>query len=158
MRPLTSHPTNHPKQDMVGTGVEVKITHKWLPLMEFHIWMYQGWPTNLHKSVLSSCFQRYIKSKEEQHILQLMSWSAQSVDLNPIELVGYELVRKGRAKQLFHVAYLWLFLLESWEEISSVFFQFFGWKNPKNLWSSDSGQRSHFDESKVCEVFCVCMV
>ena len=34
-----------------------------------------------HTSKLS---QRYIKSKEEQHILQLMPWRAQSVDLNPI--------------------------------------------------------------------------
>ena len=30
--------------------------------------------------------QRYIKSKEEQNILQLMSWPAQSADLNPTEM------------------------------------------------------------------------
>ena len=31
--------------------------------------------------------QRYIKRKEKQHILQLMFWPAESVDLNPNELV-----------------------------------------------------------------------
>ena len=31
--------------------------------------------------------QRYIKSNEEKHDVQLMSWLAQSVDLHPIELV-----------------------------------------------------------------------
>ena len=31
--------------------------------------------------------QWYTKSKEEHHILQLMSWPTQSADLNPFELV-----------------------------------------------------------------------
>ena len=33
---------------------------------------------------ISKIYQRYIKSKEEQCVLQLMSWPAQSTDLNPI--------------------------------------------------------------------------
>ena len=38
-----------------------------------------------HSSKLS---QRYnIKGKDEQHVIQLMSWPALSVDLKPIELV-----------------------------------------------------------------------
>ena len=47
----------------------------------------------------SKLCQRYIKSKEEQHVRQLMSWPAQSADLNPIELVWDELDQKVRAKQ-----------------------------------------------------------
>ena len=43
--------------------------------------------------------QRYIKSKEEQHIHQLMPWLVQSEDLNPIDLVWDELDWKVRAKQ-----------------------------------------------------------
>ena len=35
----------------------------------------------------------------------------------------------------------------------------FGWKNTKNLWSSDCGQKGHFDESKVKEFFGVfCLI
>ena len=36
-------------------------------------------------------YQRYIKSKEEQHVLQLMSWLVQSANLSPIELLWDEL-------------------------------------------------------------------
>ena len=39
----------------------------------------------------SKLWQSYIKSKEEQQVLQLMSWLAQSVDLNLIRLVWDEL-------------------------------------------------------------------
>ena len=38
---------------------------------------------------------RYIISKEEQHVLQLMSWLVQSVVLNPIELVWDEIEYKS---------------------------------------------------------------
>ena len=66
--------------------------------------------------------QRYIKSKEEQHILQVMSWPSQSVDLNPIKLVWDELEEKARAKQPISVAHLWQLLQESWAELSSHYF------------------------------------
>ena len=46
----------------------------------------------------SKLCQRYIKSKEEQHVLQLISWPVQSADLNPIELMWDKLDRKVRAK------------------------------------------------------------
>ena len=50
------------------------------------VFMQNNYPK--HRSKLC---QRYIESKEEQHVLQLMSWLAQSADLNPIELVWNEL-------------------------------------------------------------------
>ena len=40
----------------------------------------------------------------------MMSWSVQSVDLNPIKLVWDEHDRKVRAKQGTSTAYLWLLL------------------------------------------------
>ena len=40
---------------------------------------------------ISKLCQRYVQSKEEQQVLQLMSCLVQSVDLNPIELVWDEL-------------------------------------------------------------------
>ena len=88
----------------------------------------------------SKLCQRYIKGKEEQHALQLMFWPVQSADLNPIELVWDVLDRKVRAKQATNAAHLGQLLRESWAELSSVFVG----KNPKNLWSSDSGQRGSF--------------
>ena len=42
----------------------------------------------------SRLYQRYIKSKEEQHVLQLRSWPAHSADFNHIELVWDELDQK----------------------------------------------------------------
>ena len=50
--------------------------------------------------------QRYIKSKEKLRVLQLLSWPAQSTDLNPIELMWNELDRKIRAKQATNTAHL----------------------------------------------------
>ena len=49
----------------------------------------------------SKLCQRYIKNKEEQHVLQLMSWTAQSADLNPIELVWDELDQPTSAAHLW---------------------------------------------------------
>ena len=46
-------------------------------------------------NLTSKLFQRDIKSREEQYVLQLMSCPAKSVDLNPIEQVWDELVQKG---------------------------------------------------------------
>ena len=54
----------------------------------------------------SKLYQRYIQSKEEQHVFQLMSWLVQSEDLNPIKLVGDELDWKARAKQPMSAAHL----------------------------------------------------
>ena len=50
--------------------------------------------------------KRHIKSKEEQHVLQIMSWLVQSVDLNPIELVWDELDWKVITKQLSSAVHL----------------------------------------------------
>ena len=51
---------------------------------------------------ISKLCQRYIKSKEEQHVLP-----AYSADLNSIELMWDELGQKIRAKQPISVAHLW---------------------------------------------------
>ena len=67
--------------------------------------------------------QKCIKSKVEQYVLQLISWPAQSVDLNPIELVWNELDWKVRAKLLPSAAHLRQLLQESWAELSSVYLQ-----------------------------------
>ena len=49
----------------------------------------------------------YDSSKEEEHVLQLMSWPAQSVDFNPIEMVWVEPGLKVSAKQSKNAGHLW---------------------------------------------------
>ena len=65
------------------------------------------------QSILVNTARGTLKGKEKQHILQLMSWPGQSVDLNPIELMWDELDRKVRAKQSTSVAHFWQLLQES---------------------------------------------
>ena len=74
---------------------------------------------------ISKLCQKCIKNKDEQHVFQLVSWPAQSADLNPIELVYDEHDQKVRAKQSTRAAHLWQLLQESWEKLSSVYLQVF---------------------------------
>ena len=104
--------------------------------------------------------QRYIKSKEGQHFLQLTSWSVQSVDLNSTELEWDELDWKVRDKQSTRAALLWQFLQEIREELSSVYFQSLV-ENMLNIseWSSDVCQRGSFWWMKgLRKFFCVFLV
>ena len=73
-----------------------------------------------HTSKLS---RKYIKSKKKLHVRQLLSWLAESAELNPIELVWNKLNRKVWAKQLTSVAHLCQFLPKSWTEVTSVYLQ-----------------------------------
>ena len=68
------------------------------------------------KQTIKFC-QRFIKSKDEEHVIQLMLWSVQSADLNPIKLVW------DGTKQPTNAAHFWQILLESWVELSSVYLQ-----------------------------------
>ena len=74
----------------------------------------------------SKLCQRYNKSKQGQHTLQILSWLAQSVDLNLIELVWDELDGKVRPRQPTNVSYLWHILQKSGPELSSVYLQCLG--------------------------------
>ena len=60
------------------------------------------------------------KKKQEQHVLQLMSWPAQRTDLNSIDLRWDDLDRNVRPKQPTGATQLLQFLQESWAELSSV--------------------------------------
>ena len=97
----------------------------------------------------SKLCQRYIKSKEEQHVIQLMSWLVQSGDLNPIGLVWNELDWKVRAKQPPSTAYFWQLLQESWEELSSIYRQSLVERIPRICEAAIVAKEGHFDESKV---------
>ena len=93
----------------------------------------------------SKLCQRYIKSKEEQHVLKLMSRLAQLVDLNPIELVWDGLDQNVRAS----AAQLWQILQESWAELSSVYLESLVERRPRICEEVIAAKGGHFDESKV---------
>ena len=97
----------------------------------------------------SKLWQRFIEWKEEQHVLHLMHWPAQSVDLYSTELVWDEFDRKVRAKQPANAAHLLQFLLEGCAELSPVF----GGKNTENLGRRDIGQRGSFWWIKILRSF-----
>ena len=101
------------------------------------------------KHTTSKLCQSYIKSKEEQHIFQLMSWPAQSADLNPIELVWNELDRKVRAKQTITTTHLWQLLQESWIELFSVYLQSLVKRMVRICEAVIAAKGDHFDKSKV---------
>ena len=90
-----------------------------------------------------------MESKEEQHVLQLMSWLAQSMDLNPIELVRDELDQKVRAKQSTSASHLWQLSQESWAELSSVYLQSLVERMLRICEAVIATKEVHFDESKV---------
>ena len=97
----------------------------------------------------SKLCQMYFKSKEEQHILQLMSWPAQSADLNPIELVWDELDWKVKAKQPTSATHLWQLLQESWAELSSVCIQSLMERMQRICEAVIAAKWGYFDETKV---------
>ena len=64
---------------------EGQIESDWLSHLKCGLWLKDLYSCKaMTQSLLC---QRYIKSKEEQHVLQLMFWLAQSADVNLIELV-----------------------------------------------------------------------
>ena len=69
----------------------------------------------------SQACQRYIKTKEEQHIFQLMSWPEQSADINPIELVLEGFDRNVRVKQPTNATHFWLHWQESFLRVAKYF-------------------------------------
>lgn len=50
-----------------------------------------------------------------------MEWSAQSPDLNPMELVWDELNRRAKAKQPTSASHLWELLEKTWEKLSGEY-------------------------------------
>ena len=59
------------------------------------------------QKLASKLCHSYIKSKEEQHVFQLMTWPAQITHLNLIELIWDDLDQNFRAKQPTSVDHLW---------------------------------------------------
>ena len=84
--------------------------YSWLGLQPFS----NNTTTPKHTSNLC---KNYLKKKENDGHLKIMTWPPQSPDLNPIELVWDKLDRRAKAKQPTSDVYLWKLLQESWKNI-----------------------------------------
>ena len=62
--------------------------------------------------------QRYLKRKESEGEVKMMTWPPQSPDLNPIELLWEQLDRQVRKQCPKSQAHLWEILQEEWANIS----------------------------------------
>ena len=93
--------------------------------------LHQGKCILVNPKHTSKFFQRYIKSQDEQH---------------PIELVWVELDPKLRARLPTTAVPLWQLLQESWAELYSVYLQSLV---ERMLRIREAVKGGHFDESKV---------
>ena len=110
----------------------------------------------------SKLCKNYIQSKEEQCVLKIMKWSAQSHDLSPIELVWDELDRRARAscpgpaKELFQI------LKNEWAKVPAAYFQKRLKRIPRICAAVLKANGGYFDETKsltfeICSFF-LCIV
>ena len=97
----------------------------------------------------SKLFQRYIKAKSNEYVLQLMSWPAQSTDLNSVEQVLDGLEWKVKANQPTRAFHIWQLLPENWEELSSVHFQSWVERMPRICKAVILAKEGNFDKAKV---------
>ena len=93
----------------------------------------------------SKLCKRYIKSKEEQHVLQLMSSLVQSVYLNPIELKSHW----SQSYTTHSVANIWQLAQKSWAELFLVYLQSLVERILRFCEAMIEAKEVHFDESKV---------
>ena len=101
----------------------------------------------------STLCRRYIKIKEEHHVLPMVCSLVKSADWNPIELVCDELDQKVKARQPINAVYFWQLLQESWAELSSVYSQSLFERMSRICESMIAAIRGPLDEWKDWQVF-----
>ena len=72
---------------------------------------------NLHGYHTSRLCKGYLTKKESDGVLHQMSWSPQSTNLNPIEMVWDELDRRVKEKQQASAQQMWELLRDCWRSI-----------------------------------------
>jgi hypothetical protein len=87
--------------------------------------------------------------RQSAGILSIMEWSAQSPDLNPIELLWEQLEHMVCKKFPSSQSNLWEVLQEAWGEISSDYLNKLTTRMPKVGKAVIAADGGFFDESKV---------
>jgi transposase-like protein len=65
----------------------------------------------------SRLFKGYLTKKESDGVLHQMTWSPQSPDLNPIEMVWDEVDHRVKEKQPTSAQHMWELLQDCWKRI-----------------------------------------
>ena len=78
----------------------------------------------------------YLTKKARDGVQHQMTWPLQSPDLNPIEMVWDELLRRVKEKQPTSAQHMWELLQNRWKSIPSEA----GWENGKTVQSCHPGK------------------
>jgi len=97
----------------------------------------------------STLCKRYVESKEKQGELVNMAWPAQSLDLNPIELLWDELDRKVRAMRPTNLNQLWECLQTCRNEFATTTLNKLIARMPKVCEAVRKAKGGYFNESKI---------
>lgn len=91
----------------------------------------------------------FLKGKEQQNVLKLMTWPPQSPDLNPIELLWDQLDRQVRECCPTSQEDLWRKLQEEWQKITKTTLEKLIARMPKLCEAVIKNKGGHIDESKI---------
>ena len=97
----------------------------------------------------SKLCKNYLAKKESEGQLNLMTWPAQSPDLNPIELVWDKLDKRVKAKLPTSALHLWELLQKSWEDMSGDFLLKLVNQMPRVCEAVIKAKGGYFEESKI---------
>lgn len=91
--------------------------------------------------------RNYLESKENEGVLEIMSWPPQSPDLNPIELLWDELDRQVRDLRPTNQKHLWDILKRCWDNLKSETLQKLVERLPRICAAIISAKGGHIDEN-----------
>lgn len=97
----------------------------------------------------SNLCKEYLKQKEEEKVLKIMTWPPQSPDLNPIELLWEELDRRVREQCPSSESVLWNILQDCWSNISQETIQKLTARMPRIVKMVIDFRGGFFDEKSV---------
>lgn len=93
--------------------------------------------------------QNYLKSKENESVLEIMEWPPQSPDINPIELLWEELDRKVKSMRPTGESEMFECLKLAWETLEARTYQKLVERLPRICAALIKAKGGHIDEKKL---------
>lgn len=97
----------------------------------------------------SKLCMNYLKKKQDDGALQILTWPPQSPDVNPIELLWDELDRRVRDQRPTKIPNLWDCLKEAWNNIEARTLQKLVERLPKICSAIIKAKGGHFQENRL---------